>query len=132
MELVIAFDTDNNLILATLTGPYSLSSAQTTFMSILEAIEQHQAAKALVDARLVTGTPKTFERYEYGTFVADAVHNFIVQKRAPVPKFVYVMQEPLLDRERFGESVAVNRGMWVRAFDNLVEAAVWLQIPIRV
>ena len=44
------------------------------------------------------------------------------------PRFAYVLEEPMLDPERFGETVAVNRGMRVRAFDNLEAARAWLEL----
>jgi hypothetical protein len=34
----------------------------------------------------------------------------------------------VLDPDRFGETVAVNRGMPVRVFDNLEEALKWLAV----
>src|SRR5262245_36109905 len=41
-------------------------------------------------------------------------------------QFAYVLQAPVLDPQRLGEIVAVNRGMWVKAFDNLADALGWL------
>ena len=45
---------------------------------------------------------------------------------SPATRFAYVLEEPMLDPDRFGETVAVNRGMIVRAFDNLEAARAWL------
>ena len=47
----------------------------------------------------------------------------------PLPRgFAYVLEEPILDQGRFGETVAVNRGMRVRAFDSLEAARGWLEV----
>jgi hypothetical protein len=42
------------------------------------------------------------------------------------PRFAYVLEKPVLDPERLGETVARNRGMDVKAFDNIEEADRWL------
>ena len=42
------------------------------------------------------------------------------------PKFAYALKSPVLDAERFGEIVARNRGMKVKAFESVQEAMDWL------
>ena len=37
--------------------------------------------------------------------------------------------EPLRDPARYGETVAVNRGMKVKVFETLEEAFEWLRLP---
>jgi hypothetical protein len=128
MELNFTFDAGNRLVRATLSGHFSLSDAETTFMKVLDALVQHQAKKVLIDGRAITGEPEPMERFYYGEFVADAVADLNKRGVSHVPKFAYVLVEPVLDPERFGETVAVNRGMSVKAFDNLGEAEEWLLI----
>ena len=43
-----------------------------------------------------------------------------------MPRFSYVMHEPLRDPGRLGETVAVNRGMDVKVFETLEDAIEWL------
>ena len=128
MEFNFTFDAGNRLIRATLAGAFSLSDAETTFMRVLDALVQHQAKKVLIDGREITGEPETMERFYYGAFVADAVADLKKRDVSDVPQFAYVLVEPVLDRYRFGETVAANRGMSVKAFDNLGEAENWLLI----
>jgi hypothetical protein len=45
------------------------------------------------------------------------------------PAFAYVLKEPVLDPQRFGQTVAVNRGMNVKTFDNVEQARTWLGLP---
>jgi hypothetical protein len=53
---------------------------------------------------------------------------YIIKHGAPrTLQFAYVLQEPVLDPKRFAETVAVNRGMWAKAFDNLEDALGWLR-----
>ena len=111
------------------TGEFSLEEAQRTFLEMLEAMVRHQTDKVLFDGRELKGNPDTIERFLYGKFAADAVARYLTEGDVPrAPQFAYVLQEPVLDPQRFGETVAVNRGMRVKAFDNLEDALGWLRL----
>lgn len=43
-------------------------------------------------------------------------------------QFAYVIHEPLRDPGRYGETVAVNRGMNVKTFETPEEALEWLRL----
>ena len=43
-----------------------------------------------------------------------------------VPQFAYVIHDPMRDPKRFGENVAVNRGIDVKSFENMNAALEWL------
>lgn len=122
------FDAADSLVRATLAGPFSLDEAKSTFNCIIDAIEQHGARFVLVDGREVTGAPSTWERYFYGEFVAGAVRDFNSRSDLPAPKFAYVLLYPVLDKDRLGETVALNRHMNLKVFDNLTDAEKWLGI----
>jgi len=110
-------------------GEFSLAEAKRTFLEMLEAVAQHKVRKVLFDGRGLAGEPKTIERFFYGEFVARAVAEFA--DRGMVSRFTqfgYVLEEPVRDKRRFGEAVAVNRGMFVKTFDNLQDALGWLGV----
>jgi len=109
-------------------GEFSLEEAKRTFLELLEAVARHQVKKVLFDGRRLTGDPDTLERFYYGKFAADAVLQFKDRGVSPSTQFAYVLKEPVLDPQRFGETVAVNRGMLVKTFDNLEDALGWLGI----
>jgi len=110
-------------------GEFSLEEAKRTFLEMLEAVAGHKVSKVLFDGRGLTGEPETMERFYYGEFAAEAVAEFADRGMlSRATKFGYVLEEPVLDPERFGEKVAVNRGMYVKAFDNLQDAFGWLGI----
>jgi hypothetical protein len=111
-------------------GQFALADARRKFLRILDAVDENNATKVLFDGRAVKGNPETIERFWYGEFAAEAVTRYMIEgavRRAP--QFAYVLHEPVLDPKRFGEIVAVNRGMWVKAFDNLEDAREWLRLP---
>ena len=105
-----------------------MEEAKRTFLEMLEAVARHQAMKVLFDGRRLTGDPDTLERFYYGKFAADAVSQFTDRGVSPATQFAYVLKEPVLDPERCGETVAVNRGMLFKTFDNLEDALGWLEL----
>ena len=111
------------------TGEFSLAEAKRTFLEMLDAVARHQTEKILFDGRDLKGEPSTIQRFLYGEFAAYAVLRY---RRAHglsrAVQFAYVLHKPVLDPQRFGETVAVNRGMWVKAFDNPEDALGWLRI----
>jgi hypothetical protein len=112
---------------AIVAGAFSLSEAKDAFLKIAEAAALHRVKKVLVDGRSLTGDPETLERFHYGQFTAELALKFQDRGLSPATRFAYVLLEPVLDPERFGETVALNRGMLVRVFDNLDDAVGWLE-----
>ena len=116
---------ESGLLNVDASGEFSLEDAKQAFLELLEAVAQHKAQRILFDARKVTGKPKDMERFYYGEFVAGETHKIVV-KHEIVPQFAYVLHEPLRDRTRLGETVAVNRGMNVKTFETPEDAIEWL------
>jgi hypothetical protein len=110
-------------------GVFSLGEAKRTFLEMLEAVARHNARKVLFDGRGLVGAPETMERFYYGEFAASAFNESAVRGMVThSTQFAYILEEPVRDPGRFGENVAVNRGMHVKTFDNLQDALVWLGI----
>ena len=108
-------------------GPFSLSEAKRTFLDILNVVEELRLSKILLDGRQITGNPAIIERFYYGEFVADEVKKMIDRGwDCGPPQFAYVLSEPVLDPLRLGETVAVNRGVHIQAFEDREAAIVWL------
>ncbi|MBC7900612.1 MAG: hypothetical protein H7070_11240 [Saprospiraceae bacterium] len=106
-----------------------MDEAKRTFLKIIEAIEEHESEKVLIDGREVVGNPSIVERFYYGEFAADTVTRSTQRVGYGAgPQFAYALHEPVLDPLRLGETVAVNRGMNIKVFDNLDEAANWLKL----
>ncbi|HET7393338.1 MAG TPA: hypothetical protein VFK25_06080 [Candidatus Binatia bacterium] len=122
MDIIIEMRPESGYLHASATGEFSLEEAKRTFLEMLEAVARHQVMKVLFDGRRLTGDPDTLERFYYGKYAADAVLQFKDRGVSPATQFAYVLKEPVLDPERFGETVAVNRGMLVKTFDNLEDA----------
>jgi hypothetical protein len=128
LDIIIEIRPESGFLNVGAMGEFSLQEAERTFLEMLEAVARYKVEKVLFDGRRLTGAPGTMERFYYGEFAADAVFKFRDRGVSRRTKFAYVLNEPVLDPLRFGETVAVNRGMKVKAFDNLEDAFGWLGI----
>ncbi|MFL6235843.1 MAG: hypothetical protein ACJ76N_22120 [Thermoanaerobaculia bacterium] len=131
MSMILETRAEPGFLHAEVVGNFSLEEAKRTFQELLEAVARHGVKKVLFDGRKLIGNPTTMERFYYGEFVANSVTRLGDRGVSPATQFAYVLTEPILDPRRFGESVAVNRGMFVKAFDNLEDALGWLRISGR-
>src|SRR5437868_1099342 len=127
MDLNIELRSEDRLLWATQSGSFNLAEAQRCFLQIVEAFERSGSQFIMVDGRTVTGEPTLVERFYYGEFVADAVVLACAKAKRNVPRIAYVLTEPTLDPDRLGETVAVNRGLNLRAFNDLQVAQLWLE-----
>jgi hypothetical protein len=125
MSMIIESRAESGFLHVAAMGEFSLEEAKRTFLEMLEAAARHNARKVLFDGRKLTGEPKTMERFYFGEFAAQSIVRFADRGLPYGAQFAYVLQEPVLDPQRFGETVARNRGMLVKCFDNLEEALEW-------
>jgi hypothetical protein len=128
MSMLLKIRPESSLLNVGAKGEFSLKEAKRTFLEMLEAVSLHKTKKVLFDGRKLTGRPETMERFYYGEFAAQSVANFAKRGVSLATQFAYVLKEPVLDPRRFGETIAVNRGMIVRVFDTLEDALKWLGI----
>ena len=126
MAMILGLTAVSDYVYVTATGEFSLDDAQRSFLEMLESVAVAKPTKVLFDGRTLIGEPEMIERFYYGEFAARSVASFASRGVSPATRFAYVLEEPMLDPDRFGETVAVNRGMIVRAFDNLEAARAWL------
>ena len=118
-----------NYLRVTASGEFSLNEAQRAFLEMLASVVHHRAEKILFDGRKLQGRPKDMERFYYGEFAA-AESLKVAKEHVISPRFAYVLHEPIRDRARLGETVAVSRGMDVKVVETLVEAFIWLGVPV--
>lgn len=119
---------ESGLLVVDASGEFSLKEAKRAFVEMLEAVTRYQVEKILCDCRKLKGEPRILERFFYGEFAAEETMKLVTKHRI-VPRFAYVLHEPLRDPEGFGETVAVNRGMYVKVFESPTDAARWLDRP---
>jgi hypothetical protein len=87
---------------------------------IVVAAAKTRCHGVLVDARNHAPQPSTMDCFEF----AD-----LVERKRPWPFFVMalVVRKDIVQSARFTEVVAGNRGVFLRVFDNDLEAANWIR-----
>jgi len=128
MSLIQQISAEPDFLHVKVSGSFSLREAKENFIQVLEILTRHKVQKVLLDGREVEGNPEVMERFFYGEFAAESLMQFLSKGVAAETCFAYVLHEPVLDPGRFGETVAVNRGMTLKVFDALEDALAWLQI----
>jgi hypothetical protein len=128
MGLTIDLQSRKYYLFAALSGVFSLRSAQDAYDRAVKAALPLGFRRILFDASAVTGNPSQDERYALGLFVATEQRTLAA---STPPRFLQVAvygHQPLIDPNRFGETVALNRGAKVKVSERLDEALAWLGV----
>ena len=129
MGMEVNYSVGTDYVNAVTSGEFELESAKARFPEVLALVEEHKIGKVLFDGLAINGDPLVIERFYYGEFVAESVNGLLLRGwEGATPQFAYVLEEPQLDPYRLGETVAVNRGVNLKAFDNHDEAFAWLSV----
>ena len=123
MSIAIDIVVQSEYVCLRCTGPCSLAEVKKVYSRAVDAALEHEKPKVLIDANGVTGDMSTIERFESSEFLAGEINQRALGK---LTKIAVVAKEPPLDPQRFGETVAVNRGINAMAKTNIDEAIAWL------
>jgi hypothetical protein len=115
-ELTIQSRPDHLYVISSV--PASARSVQEFVEAVVNGTRESGHLKVLVDARQVPSQPTLLERFGYATQLAEELRGLMIA----------IVASPGLDPERFGETVAQNRGTSLRLFPTLEEACQWLGI----
>jgi hypothetical protein len=128
MTLTIDIESRKHYLVATVSGQYSLRGAQDAYDRAMKAALPLGHTRILIDARGISGAPSQDERYALGLFVA-AEQRLLAAKTPPRHVQVAVFgHRPLIDPDRFAETVAVNRGAKIKVSERLDEVLAWLGV----
>ena len=128
MSMTVDFQPYKHYLSAVVSGEYNLRAAQDIYDQAVKIAVAGGHSRVLLDASRVTGAPTHDERYMLGLFVA-AEQRILASKTPPIDVQVAIYgRQPLVDPERFGETVAVNRGARVKVSERVEEALAWLGV----
>ena len=123
MSITIKSEDKDGYLQISCQGVYETDSFISVFKNALLLTEERSYKYLLLDVREITGNPpSTFDRYEIGSQVADIQRSLNTYSRIAV-----VGNEPMIDPQRFGEIVALNRGVQGKVFTDLDQAIVWIK-----
>lgn len=103
-------------------GTYGKEELLDLFEQALEYAAANGLQAVLVDISDVEGAPDTNDRFEVGARFAE-----IQLGKETIVAIAVFGSEPLIDPERFGETVALNRCAVGKVFTELNEAISWLE-----
>jgi hypothetical protein len=93
---------------------------------ILDLCAKHQTRRILCDMREFTGNPSVMARFNMATTFAVKYIKGRLSHHLPPCRFAVIGHHPLVDPNRFEETVAVNNGLPVKTFTDLEKALAWL------
>lgn len=106
-------------------GDYVFTDALRIIQIALETADRSTLSKILFDWRNVRGQLTTMQRYELAEQGANLYAKMPAAGRILI---AMVNNEETIDPERFGEEVAINRGVPVKVTTDMQEALDWLKI----
>jgi len=106
-------------------GEFDLEAVKDMFRAMFDAADEHSMARVLVDGRSLGGSPSTTDRYAMGVCISEEM---LGRARIRGIRIGFVGSEPVVDSERFGETVAKNRGCTVRVGTDMKGILDWLEI----
>ena len=125
MSLTTNISPEEGFLYVHVTGTFSLEGSKDMVTRIFDSLVLNPSGKVLVDFREATREPEMFERLFHAMHLVDELNS-----RAPVvarsTKFAYLGKRPMVDPNRFGESVAINNGVSVKVTEDPKEALMWL------
>ncbi len=106
-------------------GDYEATEAKEVLQAAIDSALQNGHSKLLVDCRRLVGNPRTMQRFDLGESIARHYHE---ARGDRVVRIAVVGNEPLIDPQRFGATVAANRGVPVKVTTDFDDALGWLDL----
>ena len=104
-------------------GEYEIESVLEVYSTAFDLAADENLDAILVDGIALQGPqPTTMERYRMGNYIAQRCLAFGKYVRIAVVSNVHI-----IDPNRFGETVARNRGGLLKVFTKIEEAITWLK-----
>lgn len=122
MAITIQTQIRENYLFVNCYGVFSKEDLLEAADKSLEVAIRENLKKLLFDSRELKGNPPTtMERFELGRAFADMQRN-----KKEMIKCAFLGKEPMVDPERFSETVIVNRGGLFAVFTDIDDAIKWL------
>jgi len=122
-EFDINITVAEDLLTINVKGNYSLVKANNLFKLAIDSAVSQQKSRILIDVTNISGDIPFIDRFQFSEFLSIYRTEHASGK---VSKIAMVGQEPIIDKRRFGETVAVNRGTNTKVFTDMSEASAWL------
>ena len=118
-------DVKENYIHVTVSGTFSLAAYKSIFETTLSECVKNKKSIMFFDLRTAEGHISIFERFDLAVYFAK------VSREHPITfkvKVAFTGFPPIIDPDRFAQTVARNRGVNINVTTDIDEAFRWLQI----
>ena len=126
MNLSIQIEPKDAYLLVVVTGDFEIGKAKELSLQFLEACVTHKLSKVLIDIRPIQGNLTVMERWDYAIFMANQYLEHQIAGRLNNLRLAYLGIQPVIDPKKLAETIAVNRGLNLKATTDLAEAFAWL------
>lgn len=111
----------------TATGELDVAGAEAALAEMFGSAARAHQPRILLDCSRVGGNWGPDERYTIGSFIATEMERRASQFPER-PRLAIYAVAPLMDPNRYTQTVATNRGALVRSSDSLQELLSWLGV----
>ena len=123
MSLHLDLNARGSYLSVLLTGSFEPGDAQTHLLrQVLDACAEMGSSRILVDLRPVQGELSTMDRWNHFEFLAHLIQAYSASGRLRDVRLAYLGTPSQVDPQGFGETVARNRGISLRATTDPEEA----------
>jgi hypothetical protein len=127
MGLKLTAEVLGPLLYVTVEGASEVGAAKEAYAAMLEQSVEADVPAILFDCRGVRTAPAELDRYFIATNIAE-MNAALVRRGGTPPRIAVVATPPVFDPGLFLETVAVNRGVELRAFTSIEPAMEWLRV----
>jgi hypothetical protein len=126
---MLHFETEprRGYLYVTISGELDLAGAETALAEVFGIAAHAHQSRILLDCSRVAGEWGPDERYTVGSFIAAEMERRASQFPER-PRLAIYAVAPLMDPNRYTQTVATNRGALVRTSDSLQELLSWLGV----
>jgi hypothetical protein len=126
---MLHFETEprRGYLYVTVTGQLDVAGAQAALAEMFGLAARAHLSRILLDCSRVAGEWGPDERYTVGSFIAAEMERRASQFPQR-PRLAIYAVAPLMDPNRYTQTVATNRGALVRSSDSLQELLSWLGV----
>lgn len=127
MDIYTEVETREGYLYLSCAGDFGAAALLQVFEKAFSQAEDKEVPAVLIDARGIEGpVPSPMERFDLAKRLPE------MQRRESVCiQMVLVGNKPFVSHDKFGETVAVNRGALGKVFTDIDEAVTWIEQLIR-
>ena len=126
---MLHFETEprRGYLYVSVTGELTVADAENALLELLAVAARQGQPRILIDCSRLQAEWTADDRYAVGTFLAAQVERMAPQF-PQTPRVAIYAVAPLMDPNRYMQTVATNRGAQLRSSDSLQELLSWLGV----